>query len=206
MRVGQPVVPHAIKDAVEGVHQLRAATVVERYRELHARVTCGLLHRAFDIGAHRFGQVVRPADDQETDIIPMNDGELLAQVLAQEAHQEVDFRFRAAPVFHRKRVQRKGGDIESGTRLNYGSRRLNAGAMPRNSRKVTPLRPASIAVHDYSDVLREPLGIQIREEAFFLIAGWFDRVRNFHAIDPANSMWRIEDGMRTFRYSVGLEA
>src|SRR5258708_12544236 len=105
--------------------------------------------------------MVRPADDQETDIIPMNDGELFAQVLAQQAHQEVDFGFRAAPVFHRKRVQCKGGDIESGTRLNYSSRGLNAGAMPSDSRKVTPLRPASIPIHYYSAVLWEPRGIQI---------------------------------------------
>jgi hypothetical protein len=65
---------------------------------------------------------------------------------------------------------------------------LNAGAMAGDSRKVTALRPASVAVHDYSDVLGEALGIQIREQTLFLNAGRFDRVRNFHAINPANSM------------------
>jgi hypothetical protein len=171
--VGETIVSDAIEDAIEGVDQFRAAAVIERYRELHARIASGLLHGAIHIGAHRFGQLVRPPDHQETDIITMNDGQLFAQVLTQEAHQEIDFRFRAAPVFHGEGVESESGDIESGASFDYGSRGLDAGAMTRNSRQVTALRPASVAVHNYGDVLGEPVGVELREEALFFTAGWF---------------------------------
>jgi hypothetical protein len=171
--VGEAIVPHAIEDAIEGVDQLRAAAVIERYGELHARIARSLSHGAFHIGAHRSGQLVRPPDNQETDIIAMNDGQLFAEVLTQEAHQEIDFGFRAAPVFHGEGVESESGDIESGARFDYGSRGLDAGAMTRNSRQVTPLRPTSIAIHNYRDVLREPVGVELREEALFFTAGWF---------------------------------
>jgi hypothetical protein len=77
--------------------------------------------------------------------------------------------------------------MESRTGLDYGARRLHACAMPGDSREVTPLRPASVAVHDDGDVLREPARIQISEQAFFFAAGWFERVRCLHEIIPANS-------------------
>jgi hypothetical protein len=50
---------------------------------------------------------------------------------------------------------------------------LDAGAMTRNSRQVTPLRPASIAVHNYGDMLGEPVRVEFREETLFFTAGWF---------------------------------
>src|SRR6266853_5221126 len=98
------------------------------------------------------------------------------------------------------------------TALNHSSSGLNAGAVPRDSGQVTALRPAPIAVHDYGDVLGKLVGVKLREQTLFLNAGWFERVRYFHAINPANPIfWRAprgartpkrkEDGMRTFLYS-----
>src|SRR5207302_8199199 len=68
-----------------------------------------------------------------------------------------------------------------------GSGRLNAGAMSRNSRQVAPLRPASIAVHDDSDVLRKFVGVQLGEQTFFFTSRWFEGVGYFHSINPATS-------------------
>ena len=88
--------------------------------------------------------------------------------------------------------------------------------MPRDSGQVTALRPASIAVHDYGNVLGKLVGVKLREQTLFLNAGWFERVRYFHAINPANSIfWRApngahtpernEDSLRTFQYSGWLQ-
>src|SRR6267143_5076666 len=99
-----------------------------------------------------------------------------------------------------------------GTAPAFSSSGLNAGAVPRDSGQVTPLRPAPIAVHDYGYVLGKLVGVKLREQTLFLNAGWFERVRYFHAINPANPIfWRAprgartpkrkEGGMRTFRYS-----
>jgi hypothetical protein len=80
------------------------------------------------------------------------------------------------------------------TCLDYGSGRLNAGAMSRNSRQMAALRPASITVHDYGNVLRKLVGVKLGEQTFFLISGWFKGLGYFHSINPATSVPLLDSG------------
>jgi hypothetical protein len=51
---------------------------------------------------------------------------------------------------------------------------------------MTPLRPAAVSIHDHGDVLRETVGVQIKEQPLFLEVRGFERFGYFHAIIPAN--------------------
>jgi hypothetical protein len=53
---------------------------------------------------------------------------------------------------------------------------------------VTPLRPAAVSIHDDGNMLREPVRIQIKEQALFSEVRGFERFRCFHATIPANSV------------------
>jgi hypothetical protein len=55
--------------------------------------------------------------------------------------------------------------------------------MSGDARKMPPLRPSAVAVHDDGDVARQPIRVENSEQAFFLAANWFERIRYFHAID-----------------------
>jgi hypothetical protein len=88
--------------------------------------------------------------------------------------------------------------MEPGARFNYRPGRLDACPVPRHARKVTPARPAPIAVHDDGDVLREAIRIKLTEQPLLIATGWFERVRYFHALIPANSKKRIEASLPTF--------
>ena len=116
----------------------------------------------------------------------MDDGQFLAQVLAQQAHQEIDFRLGPAPVFQRKRIQRKRGNAQPRARLDHGPRRLHAGAMAGDARQMPPLRPAAVAVHDDGDVLGQPLRVESSRRASSRLAGceqvrWLDVSSEFRA-------------------------
>src|ERR1700693_818599 len=98
----------AVEERVEGVDQLGAGAVIERHDQLHARVFRGDGDAVLDVFLHLFGKLAGAADDQQADVVVVDDGQLLAQVFAQEAHQEIHFGFGAAPVFDGKGVKSEG--------------------------------------------------------------------------------------------------
>jgi hypothetical protein len=55
------------------------------------------------------------------------------------------------------------------------------------ARQMTPLRPAAVAIHDDSNMLRQAVRIQIAEQWLFFAGRGFEGFRRFHAIIPANS-------------------
>ena len=57
--------------------------------------------------ADRFRQLLGAADDQQADIVAVDRREFLFQIFAKQAHQEIDFGLRAAPVFQREGVERQ---------------------------------------------------------------------------------------------------
>ena len=87
-----------IQDGVESIDQLGARTVVESDGEAHARVGLGLTHGALDIAAHFDGQLIGPTDYQQADVVLVDDGQLLAEVFAEQPHQEIDLGFGPTPV------------------------------------------------------------------------------------------------------------
>jgi hypothetical protein len=54
--------------------------------------------------------------------------------------------------------------------------------MSRDARQMTTLRPSPIAIHDYGDVLRQPLQIEFIEEQRLLEAGILQKFSGFHKI------------------------
>src|ERR1700678_2767714 len=56
--------------------------------------------------------------------------------------------------------------------------------MPRDTRQVTPLRPSPVAIHNYSDVLRQVLQFELIEKAGLCEADILQKFGGFHKISP----------------------
>src|SRR5207253_2393828 len=95
----------------------------------------------------------------QPDVVLVERRHFLLQVAAEQGHQEVNFTARTLPVFFREGVQREGRDVNACCRFDGRTYSRDAGTMSSDTRQVTAPRPAAIAVHDDSDVFREPLGI-----------------------------------------------
>ena len=143
-------------------------------------------------------QLIGAADDQHADIVSMDGGKFLAQIFAKQAHQKINFRFGAAPVFHGKSVERQGGNSEPGARFNHRASRLDSRAVTGHARQMAPLRPAAVSIHDDGNMLREPVRIQFKEQPLFCKVRGFERFRCFHATIPANSMKWTEAVSRAY--------
>jgi hypothetical protein len=46
--------------------------------------------------------------------------------------------------------------------------------MTRHARKVTPLRPSAVSIHDDGNMLREPVSIQVKEQPLFIKVRGFE--------------------------------
>jgi len=153
------------EDGVYGVDQFGAAAVVEGDGEDHARVGrsgFGGFARIFLDGG---GKIFGAAEEAHTDVVALDEGHFLAQIFAEKLHEEFDFSFGAAPVFHREGVERKGFDMETGTGFDGGPGGLRACAVAGDAGEVAFLGPAAVAVHDDGDMAREPREIETFEEA-----------------------------------------
>jgi hypothetical protein len=54
---------------------------------------------------------------------------------------------------------------------------------------MTPLRPPAISIHDDSNMLREPVRVQFKEQPLFFEVRGFERFVYFHATISANFMY-----------------
>src|SRR5665213_399023 len=176
------------KDSIEGVHKLRPPSIIQRHRKLHSRVLGGLLHGSIDIGTDLRRQLVVTPNDEHADIVSMQDRQLLSQIFAEQAHQEIDFSFGSAPIFHGERVKSEGRNAQARAGFNYPASGLGSRAMAGDTRKMAALRPAAISIHDYGNMLRESVRVQFKEQPLFLEVRRLERFRCFHATIPANSM------------------
>src|SRR5579859_337438 len=152
------------QNRVHGVHNFRAAAIVQRHAKHHALVPCRSFHRVANIVLHAFRQFVRAAQKSHADIVFLQERHFLTQILAQQLHEEVYFRFRAAPVFDGKRVQGKRVNLQPRAGLYGGTRRFSSGSMAGNARQVPLLRPPPVAIHDYGHVPRQATQIKFSEK------------------------------------------
>ncbi len=149
-------------------------------------------------------QLIGTPDDQHANVVSMDGGKFLAQIFAKQAHQKIDFRFGAAPVFHGKSVESQGGNSEPRAGFNHRASRLNSRAMSGDARQVTALRPAAVSIHDDGNMLREPVRIQIEEQTLFFKVRGFERFRCFHATIPANSVkWTEAVSRASWKANIG---
>jgi len=76
----------------------------------------------------------------------------------QQPEQSVHFRYRAPPVLGREGIDREVLEADFLRCFDRSAQRLDAALMTDSSRQVSRLRPASIAIHNNGNVLRETAG------------------------------------------------
>ena len=87
--------------------------------------------------------------------------------LDRQVHDELDFIFRACPVFGRKGVDRQIVDAQVlavGAEL---SKCLRPRLVTGRAREAALLRPAAVAVHNYADIFREYFKLNVIIVIFF---------------------------------------
>ncbi len=177
----------AVEDGVKGVHQFRAPAVIQSHGQHHAGVPRRQRHAFGDVSLHLLRQLVGAADNLQADIIAVNDGQFLAQILPQQPHQEIDFGLGPAPVFHRKRVKRQRGNIQTRAGFDDGPRGFHSGAVPGDAWQMPALRPAAVAIHDDGDMPGQALRIE-RLRAGAPLRGWPVQVTSVAALCSSSDM------------------
>jgi len=136
------------EDGVHGIHNFRAAAVVEGDAQAHAGVCGGLLGGLAHVFLHAERKLIDAAEKTHADVVALDERHFFADIFTQELHQEISFDFGAAPVLNGKSVQRQSFDVEPRASFNGGAGGLGAVAVAGDSRKMAALRPAAVAVHD----------------------------------------------------------
>ena len=162
------------QDGVEGVHQFRAAAIIQRHGQAHAGISRRLAPCLCPCPrCTSCGNLIGAADDLQADVVADGwTGSSLRRYCRKQAHQKIDFRFGPPPIFQGKRVQGQRRNVQPRAGFDHGARRLHPGAVAGHARQMPPLRPAAIAVHDDGDVLRQPPRVQLLQQArLFAIGG-----------------------------------
>src|SRR5262249_3215775 len=161
---------------VEGVHDFRASTVIERDDKIHSRIGTGELNGAIEICLNGVGQVSPAADDGEADIVFVNGGQFPLQVFAEQPHQELDFGLRAARVPAGEDGGSETGKFQASGSLDCLASRFNTPLVARSARQTTPLSPAAVTIHDDRNVARKAVSIDFFEKLGFLPGGGLPEV------------------------------
>ena len=77
-----------------------------------------------------------------------------------EAHQEVDFGGRPSPILMREGEQAEERNAKLARSFYYRTNRVFAAPMAFVAAESAPLRPSPVAIHDDSDVARQPVAIE----------------------------------------------
>ena len=152
------------EDGVHGIDDFRAATVVEGDAQAHAGVCGGLLGGLAYIFLHSQGKLIDAAEKTHADVIALDERHFFADIFAQELHEEIGFDFGAAPILDGKSVEGQRFDVEPRASFNGGAGSLGAVAVASDSRKMTALRPAAVAIHDDRHVAWHAGKIELLEQ------------------------------------------
>jgi len=148
-------------EPAEGVDQLGAAAVVEREGEGGSGAVGGgllsPLHLVLDLG----GELVGAADVAHSDVVIEHALDVVLEVAAEQAHEEVDFGAGPAEfVFQGKCVESKPGKADAGGSLGDILHTLGALQVAEESLERAAARPAAITVHDDGNVIGQALGLE----------------------------------------------
>jgi hypothetical protein len=155
------------QDGVHSIDNFGAATVVEGDVQHHAGVLGEGLGGFASIALNGFREFVGAAEEAHADIISLKQRHLLADIFAQELHEEFDFGFGAAPIFDRESVKGERFDVQTRGGFDGHAGGLRASAVSRDTGKMAFLSPAAVAVHDDRDVARKAGEIEFFEEMRF---------------------------------------
>ena len=153
------------KDRIHGIDNFGATAVVECDAEDHAGVLCSGFGGFARVFLYGFGEIVRASQKAHADIVPLQEGHLLAEIFAKELHEKFDLRFGAAPVFHGEGVEGERLDVEARAGFDGHASGLRAGSVTCDAGKMAFLGPAAVAVHDDGDVAGQPAEVEFFEEA-----------------------------------------
>ena len=113
----------------------------------------------FDRGAKDFldagGKLVGATDGAEADAVANEGVEFLLQVVLQEAHETADFVLGAFPVFDGESVEGEHFHAEIPGGEGGGADGLDAATVTLDAGQPAGFRPASVAVHNDGDVVRD---------------------------------------------------
>ena len=79
---------------------------------------------------HGFRQFFGAAEKTHANVVSLDKRQFLANIFAKKLHQEFDFSFGAAPIFHGKRVKGERFDFESRAGFDGDAGGLCAGTVP----------------------------------------------------------------------------
>src|SRR5580704_10483636 len=101
------------QDGVYGVDQFGASAVVEGDGKDHAGVGGGGFGGLARVFLNGGGKFFGAAEKAHADVVALDERHFLAQIFAEKLHEEFDFGFGAAPVFHGEGVERESFDMEA---------------------------------------------------------------------------------------------
>src|ERR1019366_8343138 len=160
-----------IEDAIDGVDDLGATAVIDRQVDQEAAVGGGGVDGGIEFAADLFGQGLQAADGLQADIVLLEIGELLFEVVAQQAPEGFHCGSRPLPVLDREGVEGERFDTEAGAGFYSGPHGADAGFVAGHARQQAAGRPAAVAVHDDRDVRRQPAGIDGLRQIPVLVTG-----------------------------------
>ena len=154
-RNSPPALARPRQNIVDGVDQFAAPAVVERHVEPQAGAGGGLDDREIEVVLHFLGQFLDPADHLEADVVFLQVGQFLAQVVPQQGPQGLNLVTGPLPVLHRESVEGEGVDAQPAAGLDDLANRAHAGPVAGDPRQVPAFGPAAVAVHDNGNVARQ---------------------------------------------------
>src|ERR1700728_542395 len=98
------------------------------------------------------GKVATLADDANLHVALVQLGEIVTDKASQQRQQILDFRRRPRPVFRAEGKNRQDRNAKFARGPHGFAQRLDTAAMPFYPRQTTRSRPASVTIHDDSDV------------------------------------------------------
>src|ERR1700686_4752159 len=86
------------ENGVHGIDNFGAATVVEGDTQAHASVPGGLLSGLAYIFLHSRRKLIDASEKAHADVIALDEGHFLADIFAQQLHEEIGFNFWAGAI------------------------------------------------------------------------------------------------------------
>ena len=117
--------------------------------------------------ADEFGrQCIDTSDEADAHILLMHLPLFPIEVLRKKPHEKIDLFMRTFPILRRKRIDRQDFQLQVNRRIQDIMQSIYACTMADRAQEALPLRPASIAVHDDSDMAWQARAIDIGRHRF----------------------------------------
>src|SRR5215207_781645 len=143
-----------------GVHDLRASSVVERDVDIEAVVIRGKVLSLLHCFQHRGRQVLPSAQKTEPGPTLVQLGHFLAGRVKEELHERLYLSLRTRPVLGREGIEGQRLHPCASSGLQQRGDHRDTGPVAGCAWKPASPRPAPVAVHDDSDVTRNPVGVE----------------------------------------------